>query len=230
MSRLRKMAGRIKGYGISHLRYGLTFLAYRNLLPHIWSNRLISSFWEEQAVDVHRHWGQGTYDYAALRHIIARYQCKSVLDVGCGSGRLFPLYRQCGVQRVTGIDLSVTALSLARQADPDVELLQMGIEELDYPPASFDIAVCNRVLQHVPYTHIGVGIQKLCGICRYVYINEFGASDQLDPTFWMNRHDYRHLFQRSSFACLESERIGPQTYHLFGRTGGNDAPPRVPPR
>jgi SAM-dependent methyltransferase len=215
--RLRKMTGRIKGFGISHFRYGLSFLAYRNLLPRGWSNRLISNFWEERAIDIHARWGKGTDDYAALRLIIARYHCKSVLDVGCGSGRLFSLYRQCGMQSILGIDLSATALALARQTDPDVQLLQARIEELNYPPASFDIGVCNRVLQHVPQTHIGVSIQKLCSMCRYVYINELTASDQLNTMFWMNVHDYRCLFQQSGFTCLESERIGPQTYYLFGR-------------
>ena len=217
MRRLRRIAGRIKGYGISHIRQGTYFLAYHNLLPHSWSGRLISNFWDEQAPGIHARWGKGTDDYAALRSVIARYQCQSVLDAGCGSGRLFPLYRQCGMKSITGIDLSATALALARQTDPDVQLAQMSIEELDYPPASFDIGVCNRVLQHVPQTHIDATIRKLCVICRYVYINELAASDQLDTTFWMNRHDYRRLFQQSGFTCLESDRIGRQTYHLFGR-------------
>jgi SAM-dependent methyltransferase len=217
MLRLRKAAGHIKGFGISHFRHGLSFLAYRNLLPPGWSDRLISNFWEERALDIHARWGKGTDDYAALRRIIARYQWKSVLDVGCGSGRLFPLYRQCGVQYITGIDLSVTALALAHEAYPDVQLRQLRLEELDYPVASFDLGVCNRVLQHVPETHIGSGIQKLCDMCRYVYINELTDSDQLHQTFWMSMHDYRRLFQQSGFTCLESERIGPQTYYLFGR-------------
>jgi len=75
-----------------------------------------------------------------------------VLEVGVGTGSNIPFYPQ-GMQ-ITGIDLSDQMLALARQrADQQgvaVQLLEMDAQNLRFPPATFDCAVCTCVFCSVP--------------------------------------------------------------------------------
>lgn len=79
---------------------------------------------------------------------------KRALDVGCGGGILTEAMARAGA-KVTGIDLSEKALSVAR-----LHQLESGVE-VDYrlvatealateAPAGFDVVTCMELLEHVP--------------------------------------------------------------------------------
>ena len=77
-----------------------------------------------------------------------------LLEVGVGTGLALPLYDPA--LRVTGVDLSLDMLRRAREravkADcANVEaLLEMDAEQLEFPDASFEIAVAMYVMTVVP--------------------------------------------------------------------------------
>lgn len=77
---------------------------------------------------------------------------KRVLDVGCGGGLLAEELARLGL-RVTGVDPSFPSLRTARHhADAgalDVEYLTGAGEALPVADATFDLAVCCDVLEHV---------------------------------------------------------------------------------
>jgi 2-polyprenyl-6-hydroxyphenyl methylase/3-demethylubiquinone-9 3-methyltransferase len=79
-------------------------------------------------------------------------RAKSVLDVGCGGGLLAEELARLG-SRVTGVDPSAASLAVARDhsadAGLDVTYLRGSGEALPLPDASFDIACCCDVLEHV---------------------------------------------------------------------------------
>jgi len=214
----RLVLGRVKGYLISHLKVGVYTLAYRSLLPASWRQRLIARFWEGQASAIHAKWGSGRDDYGALAAVMERYRPTSVLDAGCGSGRLFPLYQQYGVRRVVGTDISETALEIARRDFPQVDLRCASLTELDFAENTFDLCVCNRVLQHILPTEIRSVVANLARISRWVYVNEMTDSDDMEQTFFMRKHDYEGLFGEAGMSRIESGLIGKQTYAVFGRT------------
>ncbi|MBN9562247.1 MAG: class I SAM-dependent methyltransferase [Alphaproteobacteria bacterium] len=66
-----------------------------------------------------------------------------ILDAGMGTGRNMPFYPRGA--SIVGIDLSPAMLARAArrkpQAGPAIELRQMDVALLDFPPASFDAAV-----------------------------------------------------------------------------------------
>jgi SAM-dependent methyltransferase len=208
--------GRWKGYLLSHLREAVYALAYADLLPAPWRRHLIARFWEQKAESIHAEWGHGRHDFDVLRDVLRRYRPARLLDAGCGSGRLFPLYQECGIPHVVGVDVSETALEIARNTYPDAQLYHMELVELDFPPSAFDLCICNRVLQHVPPADIRNVIASLARVSRVVYVNELAESDGLEQTFFMHRHDYRQLFGEAGLSCLESGGIGQQTYMIFG--------------
>lgn len=98
-----------------------------------------------------RHWW-----YLGMRRIsealIKRYfrppgnRRPEVLDAGCGSGGTTSWLSQWG--RVSGIDLSTTALELAQQRGLD-RLVCASIEALPFPESSFDLLTSFDVLYHL---------------------------------------------------------------------------------
>jgi SAM-dependent methyltransferase len=74
-----------------------------------------------------------------------------VLDVGSGTGFYIDLWRQLGVRRVTGCDLTSAAVDRLRNRFPDSQLHQVDISQPDppLPPGSFDLVSCMDVLFHI---------------------------------------------------------------------------------
>jgi 2-polyprenyl-6-hydroxyphenyl methylase / 3-demethylubiquinone-9 3-methyltransferase len=77
-----------------------------------------------------------------------------VLDVGCGGGILSEGLARAKA-RVTGIDLSDKALSVARlhlfESELEVNYLKIPVEALaEQQPAHFDVVTCMEMLEHVP--------------------------------------------------------------------------------
>lgn len=80
-----------------------------------------------------------------LRRMVIPEAQGEVLEIGCGGGLNFPLYRRGQVRRVTGVDPSAPLLSRARDAVErsglPVELLEGVAEALPFPDESFDTVV-----------------------------------------------------------------------------------------
>jgi len=80
----------------------------------------------------------------------ARLDGKDVLDVGCGGGILTEAMARRGA-RVTGIDLSEKALSVAQlhlhESKLDIRYEKIAIEDCG---GEFDVVTCMELLEHVP--------------------------------------------------------------------------------
>lgn len=63
----------------------------------------------------------------------------TVLDIGCGEGRLARDLRSLGYE-VTGVDGSATLIAAARAADPEGDYHVADAADLPFPDASFDLA------------------------------------------------------------------------------------------
>jgi ubiquinone/menaquinone biosynthesis C-methylase UbiE len=75
----------------------------------------------------------------------------SLLDCGCGRGEYVKMIRkEFGVNAV-GIEYLAEKVCKAQQDPAIAEYIQQGnIENIPFPNASFDIALLNEVLEHVP--------------------------------------------------------------------------------
>ncbi len=78
--------------------------------------------------------------------------CESIIDIGCGGGRNMVYFLRNGFN-VFGIDQDPEAIasvrSLARQLAPKIpsENFFVGrVDEIPFPPVSFDLAICSAVL------------------------------------------------------------------------------------
>lgn len=182
-----------------------------------WGRRVVSGFWEAQAQPIHEQWGSTSHDFQLLRTLLQRYQPARLLEVGCGSGRLFGLYREQGIQEIVGMDLSAKALALAKVRHPWIKTFQGSVETLALPDDAFDLAICNRVLQHIPPWAIATAVTNLCRCCRQVYVNELTERDQVPEEFFMFRYPYPQLFAAQGFHLLTAGNLGQQRYQVFGQ-------------
>jgi len=73
----------------------------------------------------------------------------SVLDVGCGSGKVARLLNDGG-HTVTGIDISRKMLNLARENAPQSKFYRIDIREMDFKANSFDGIVCLYAIISLP--------------------------------------------------------------------------------
>ena len=78
---------------------------------------------------------------------------KSVLDMGCGSGRFTIALAQLGAQMVTGIDLGKTGISIGRKISEklnlkNIKFLEGNVNSLPFENDSFDFVFSKGVLHH----------------------------------------------------------------------------------
>ena len=85
-----------------------------------------------------------------------------LLDAGCGTGGFLRWALDVGQFRAaSGVDVSSAAIELARLRVPDATLDVAPLWELPYADDSFELAVMNDVLQHLPEEHVGQSLREL---------------------------------------------------------------------
>ena len=93
----------------------------------------------------------GAPEWATLRAMLPPLDGLRVLDLGCGFGAFSRWARRMGAIGVLGVDGSERMLARARSLSRDaaVKFRQSAIEQLDLPPASFDLIYSSLVLHYL---------------------------------------------------------------------------------
>jgi len=113
-----------------------------------WTLRGGDDYFREQEGQMAR---KGRAEWVAQR--LAAYQPESILEIGCGYGRLLcELCTRLDIP-VTGVDFSPTQLRQARlflSGSPGPTLILARGERLPFPDRSFDMVVTSAVILHNP--------------------------------------------------------------------------------
>lgn len=178
------------------------------------ANRL---YWNYRADDVDNKWGAGKHDSLILENIILLLEANRILDIGCGSGRLFPLYAKLKVNEIVGQDISDKALQISRgrYRFPNIRLINASVLGLKFPNKYFDLIISNRALQHIFPSEIEDVIRKLSELGKYIYINEMSDTDCCRESFYLFKHDYKKLFKRYGFNIYQQGILEMQSWFLF---------------
>ncbi len=119
----------------------------------------------------------------------------TVLDIGCGTGPLFPLLRQAGLAPV-GIDTNVAALSIAANRG-GTALLTDGSPVLPFQDACVGAIVAQHLIEHLPSPGAALlewrRVLQLGG--RLVVLTP--NRDHPDPVLFADP-DHKHLFDATS--------------------------------
>jgi SAM-dependent methyltransferase len=95
----------------------------------------------------------------------------SVVDVGCGIGEWLAAFHQAGVGRCVGVDGDYVSKEQLRFSKEWFVVADLG-QPLNLT-ASFDLAICLEVVEHLP---AGAGIQTVDWLCRHANIVLFSAA------------------------------------------------------
>jgi len=134
-----------------------------------------------------------------------------VLDVGCAAGFLLELAKERGYEPY-GIELSQVGAAMAEEAIGADRIYCGRLEDVDWPPETFDIVFLCDVLEHIPDPIAALGIvrrlTKPGGILFAVTPNVRSIPAKIMGKHWFNIRE-EHLFYLD-------ERTARQ---LFDRTG-----------
>jgi SAM-dependent methyltransferase len=152
-------------------------------------------------VDEHHWWYRGRR--AIIRSELARLPLRRpavVLDAGCGSGRT--MQELVGFGEVHGLELDPEAAELARGRGHG-EVHTGRLEELPWPPDSFDLITCLDVIEHTPDD--GATLSALREVCKpggWMLITVPAY-----PSLWslhdVANHHYRRYSRRTLRAVAE---------------------------
>lgn len=114
-------------------------------------------FWKLNFLEIDR-------DRLRLEHIvkIIPSDVNSILDIGCGNGYILNfLHKLHKYEKLVGVDFSSTALDYLQ-----TEKYLMDISELNFEDNSFDLVMCNEVLEHLTQDEYAQALSELQRISR----------------------------------------------------------------
>ncbi|MFQ5568034.1 MAG: class I SAM-dependent methyltransferase [Rhodothermales bacterium] len=85
----------------------------------------------------------------ALLCLLPDLHDSTVLDLGCGKGRVSRLAQERGTKETVGIDISAAMLKAAAEALPTARWVQGSVLDLPFEAASFDVVVGALMMGHV---------------------------------------------------------------------------------
>jgi SAM-dependent methyltransferase len=110
-----------------------------------------------------RHWwhvGMRRITAALLADVLAWHE-RPILDAGCGTGGFLRWLCDLGSANLVGIDISETAIELAKRRVPEAELRVAPVHELPFADSTFSLAFLNDVLQHVPEEDVAASLAEV---------------------------------------------------------------------
>jgi ubiquinone/menaquinone biosynthesis C-methylase UbiE len=153
--------------------------------------------------------------------LVARLNPRRLLDFGCGTGKLFPLWR--GIPEVHAYDRARSQIEVARKASAEVRpdnpyrvlhYLTDSRAELPYDDDYFDLVVAAEVLLHVLPQDVGSLLNELHRVCRG-HLAVVTAAPFDNPASHCFDHDYPALFA-DRFDLIDDHAVLRQRY-LVGR-------------
>ncbi len=140
----------------------------------------------------------------------------SILDVGCGDGRLLSLLAGRTDAALTGIDNSEKAIALARVLNPGQNFIAGGIDGLN---EKFACVTCLDVLEHIADDETAGFLDRLCQLVGPGGQLILGVPSMKKP---FSRKHYRHYTEQMLLDQLAAETRGltvEKVRHVFN---GND--------
>jgi GT2 family glycosyltransferase/SAM-dependent methyltransferase len=181
--------------------------------------------WDSLASALHNRFSYLSHDFSILGQVIDKTEARSVLEVGCGSGRLVPVYLTHNVQTILLQDMSARALDLCRQrffCQEQIRYFHGSVRSIPIS-ASPDLVVANRILQYIlDDAEFRETMNYLTSMARYLYVNEVGIEE---PASFSNPdikgRDYAMIFRDLGWRAADRGELTDadgmrQSWILFG--------------
>jgi 2-polyprenyl-3-methyl-5-hydroxy-6-metoxy-1,4-benzoquinol methylase len=157
---------------------------------------------------VHLHqqlsWGLEYLTYMTFAvELIRERRPESLLDVGCGDGRLLNMLQGLPI-KMLGVDLSPRAISLAQAMNPNLDFLCRDVADLE---EQYEMVTILEVLEHIPDETMSTFIADTAQRLKASGMLLVSAPSVNVP---LNKKHYRHydlsLLERTLFPYFEISR------------------------
>lgn len=177
------------------------FCRYRNPQDY-WKNRGGDTYFAEQEAVTAR-----TERSVFIAESLSRYDCKSIVEIGCGYGKQLKNIFQAfnGNVELAGCDFSGPQLAKLKEYFPDFpgRVVESDAEKIPFESKSFDLAFSSAVILHNHYEKAQKIISEMIRISRkYIAHNE-----DTDITFSRYGYDMKKTYEKMGFKILESGEI-----------------------
>jgi 2-polyprenyl-3-methyl-5-hydroxy-6-metoxy-1,4-benzoquinol methylase len=142
--------------------------------------------------------------------VLDSYNVTSVLELGCGTGRLLYPYHERGID-VHGVDLSSVAKDISRLPADRFEI--HDLTEPYTPEQKYDLVLCTEVLEHIPSEASDTLIESICRSGDMAIVTaappEQGGTHHVNEQpfeYWINRfEDYGMSYNATHTKKLKNE-------------------------
>jgi SAM-dependent methyltransferase len=160
-------------------------------------------------------------EYTALQDIL-KGSSGILLDLPCGTGRFFPIYRDCGL-KVIAADKSTDMLHQAKARSDQLQLnAQIGVADIargiPFQDKSVDVTVCSQFLKFLTEPELAAVMRELGRLTRSCILASLFTSDR--PTFrggkrnWVHRlASFNAAVEAAGFQLKASAPIEPAKGH-----------------
>ncbi len=184
------------------------------------------SYWEQRAPT---YYIEDPFGRAILKAFIDKLQPSSLIEIGCGNGELFSLYRR--IFSVVAVDWSENMLIRANQRKarhylPNLRIWRHDITQCS-PQGHYDVAVTRTVLMHIPPEAIEKTVRHIVKCADRFLIFEYFETvptETLAAHNWL--HDYVPIFEKAGCELVESYTRPdlPQVLFQFQKRKSADVP------
>ena len=128
---------------------------------------------------------------------ISTLKDKTVLDMGCGSGRFTIAFAQLGVKNVIGVDLGEVGIEIGEKRSKDLNLkniqfIKKNILELPFEDQTFDFVFSKGVLHHTGQLVKGLNeFQRVLKLGGNGFLYLYGSGG----LFWNSRKKMREVMK-----------------------------------
>jgi SAM-dependent methyltransferase len=150
----------------------------------------------------------------------------SVLDVGCGRGRLASvLGKVLPDAAYTGIDVGMEQAQATLQVRPDGETHAVALQDF-YPGKTYDLVLASEVLLHIPPEEIEHSVDRLFKLSAkwIITVDWTEPIPGVEPAYWNWIHDYKGLY---GDAIVRSQVVHNQTIYVVSSPGFPEKVPQV---
>lgn len=129
------------------------------------------------------------------------FKNKSILDMGCGSGRFTIAFSYLKPKKVVGVDLGDEGIEIGRnivrrKKIKNVKFIKSSVLNLPFKKNSFDFIFCKGVLHHTGNTFRGLeNIKKILKKNGKAFIYLYGSGG----IFWYTRKKMRRVMKNISY-------------------------------
>lgn len=169
-------------------------------------NKALNDYWARIAEN---YYVPDVFGRRMLQAYLLPLKPKSLIEVGCGSGELFSIYKD--IQRVVAVDWQPKMLKRSRER---IERhgymnIELGLEPLDitnsYFNERFDVALTRTVLMHIDPKDIKEACRNLTFMTDRIIAFEYfkpGSDALLARHNW--HHDYPSIFEELGFKMVDA--------------------------